>query len=208
MKKIFVHGLGQTSDSWRRTIYHIKDNSEIICPDLTCIIKENEASYSNLYEKFSDICDKIKEPVNLCGLSLGGMLSLNYAVDNPEKINSLILIATQYKSPKKLLQFQNLIFKFIPDSRFLQTGLKKSDFINLCKTMMSLDFSQFLSNISCPVLVICGEKDKANKKASLYLAETLKGAELKLINGSGHEVNIDSPDELALEIQNFYDNLN
>ena len=208
MEKIFVHGLGQTADSWQQTVYHIKDNYEIICPDLALMIKENEASYNKLYEKFSDICNKIKEPVNLCGLSLGGMLSLNYAVDNPEKINSLILIATQYKSPKKLLQFQNFIFKFIPDSKFLQTGLKKSDFINLCKTMMDLDFSQLLSNITCPVLVICGEKDKANKKASSYLAENLKDAVLKLIKGSGHEVNIDSPDELALEIQNFYDNLN
>ena len=40
----------------------------------------------------------------------------NYAIDHPDKVNSLILIAAQYKMPKKLLSIQNTIFRFMPIS--------------------------------------------------------------------------------------------
>ena len=33
----------------------------------------------------------------------------NYAIQYPKKVRSLVLIATQYKMPKKLLKFQNLL---------------------------------------------------------------------------------------------------
>jgi len=114
------------------------------------------------------------------------------------------LIATQYKMPKKLLQFQNLLFRFMPKSMFQQMGFRKSDFLLLCKTMMELDFSNSLHNISCPTLLLYGEKDTANKKASIELAELLVNVEVKMIIGSGHEVNIESPHELAEILRDFY----
>ena len=43
-------------------------------------------------------------------------------------------------------------------------GFKKADVINLCGTMAELDFSDSLHKVSCPVLIVCGEKDNANKK--------------------------------------------
>ncbi|MGO4928740.1 alpha/beta fold hydrolase [Fundicoccus sp. Sow4_F4] len=48
------------------------------------------------------------------GISLGGTLALNYAVDFPEAVDSLTLINTQFKMPKVLLSLQNIFFKFIP----------------------------------------------------------------------------------------------
>lgn len=155
----------------------------------------------------SDLCYEIKEPINLCGLSLGGVMALNYAVEHQEKVNSLVLIAAQYKMPENLLRFQNIIFRFMPQFMFKQMGFGKADFIKLCKTMMELDFSSSLKNISCPVLVVCGEKDKANKKAATELADIIENARLHIIKGSEHEVNIDAPDKLAELLDNFYESL-
>lgn len=70
--------------------------------------------------------------------------------------------------------------------------------------MMELDFSNSLHNISCPTLLLYGEKDTANKKASIELAELLVNVEVKMIIGSGHEVNIESPHELAEILRDFY----
>lgn len=136
-----------------------------------------------------------------------GVLALNYAIQCPKKVRSLVLIATQYKMPKKLLKFQNLLFRFMPKSMFQQMGFRKADFLLLCETMMELDFNNSLHKISCPTLLLYGEKDTANKNASIELAELLKNVELKTIIGAGHEVNIESPQELAEILHAFYERM-
>ena len=184
MNHVYVHGLGQTPDSWTKTISHINPGEQNICLDLPELIRGKQATYQNLYAAFSDACNKYDKPVNLCGLSLGGVLALNYVIDHPEKVNSLVLIATPYKMPKHLLQFQNLLFRFMPKSMFQEMGFCKNVFLQLCKTMMPLDFSDSLPQISCPALVICGEKDTANKKASVKMADILSNAEFSELKGS------------------------
>jgi hypothetical protein len=70
--------------------------------------------------------------------------------------------------------------------------------------MMELDFSNSIQKISCPTLIVCGERDAANKKASVELAGVLKNAELQIISDSGHEVNIEAPEKLAEVLRVFY----
>lgn len=205
MKQIYVHGLGQTPNSWSKTISHIKTGEHSVCLDLPELIRGKQATYSNLYAAFSDACNKYDELIDLCGLSLGGVLALNYTIDHPEKVNSLALIATPYKMPKHLLQFQNMLFRFMPNSMFQQTGFCKKEFLQLCRTMMPLDFSDSLSNITCPALVICGEKDIANKKASVKLADILTNAEFSVLKDTGHEANTESPEQLAAALCRFYE---
>lgn len=103
-----------------------------------------EASYQNLYAAFSRQCQQTAEKVTLCGLSLGAVLALNYAIDHPEGVEALVLIAPQYKMPKKLLWLQNLMFRFMPESQFQETGFKKKDFVSLCQTAAVLDFTDSL----------------------------------------------------------------
>ena len=52
--------------------------------------------------------------------------------------------------------------------------------------------------------MICGEKDRANRKTAEQLARTLKQAELRLIPHTGHEVNTEAPEELAKALSLFY----
>ena len=70
--------------------------------------------------------------------------------------------------------------------------------------MMKLDFSDSLSKITCPTLVICGEKDFANRKAAGKLADILTNAEMREIAGAGHEVNVDAPEALSEVLYSFY----
>lgn len=204
MKQIYIHGLGQTSDSWNKVIEQLENVEHSICPDLAELVQGQEITYQNLYAAFSTMCDAIEGDISLCGLSLGGVLALNYAIEHSEKVKSLVLIAIQYKMPKKLLQFQNVIFRFMPKSVFQQTGFGKADFLKLCSTMMELDFSDLIYKVTCPTLVLYGEKDKANKNASIELANILTNAELQMIHGAGHEINIEAPEQLTEALRNFF----
>ncbi len=205
MGGIFVHGLGQTPDSWNEVLSFIGETEEHVCPDLAESVKNQNVNYKNLYKAFSALCDKSEEPIDLCGLSLGGVLALNYAIDKPEKVRSLVLIAAPYKMPEMILKFQNICFRFMPKSLFQQMGFEKKDYIDLCKSMMKLDFSDSLHRVSCPAMIICGEKDRVNGKMSKQLATLLQDARLEYISGAGHEVNVEAPDKLGVLLKEFYE---
>lgn len=207
MKYLYLHGLGQSADSWNGVIRTVEAGAEdnSVCLDLPEMLRGRTASYSNLYAAFSEICDAEKEEIILCGLSLGGVLALNYAIDHPQKVKALVLIAAQYKMPVRLLKVQNWLFRFMPQSMFQQTGFGKLDFISLCSTMAELDFSDSLNRVSCPALVVCGEKDRVNKKASVELADILRDSQFREIPEAGHEVNLKSPEKLASLLREFYE---
>ena len=202
MEYVFIHGLGQKSSSWNKTISFMSNSAHISCPDLLTILNQEEVVYENLYLAFSQYCDNISGRLNLCGLSIGAILALNYTIDRPEKVRSLALIGAQYKMPKSLLKLQNIVFRLMPKNSFMTTGFQKKDFIQLTNSMLDLDFSKRLKDISCPALIICGGKDRANKKAAKTLFKSISNAEFHLIEEIGHEVNIEAPELLANIIGN------
>ena len=203
MKYILLHGMGQSAASWDKTISFLPSDAETVCPELSEFFTEGDCRYSKMYAAFCDYCSSFSEPLNLCGLSLGAVLALNYAIDFPQKISSLILIAPQYDMPKFLLKVQNVLFRFMPESKFKDIGLKKKDFITLTNSMADMDFTSGLDKVNCPVLVLCGEKDNVNRKAAARLAEMLPNAKFGAIEKSGHEVNVDNPRGLAKALTEF-----
>lgn len=106
MKNILIHGLGQNSKDWD-TIKNELETRGItpIVPDLFDLAKGRKLDYPTVYQAFSELCESYKDKLNLCGLSLGGLLALNYAMQYPRKINSLVLIGTPFEIPKGLLKF-------------------------------------------------------------------------------------------------------
>lgn len=207
MKQVYVHGLGQTPASWEETVSRLNGGEPAVCLDLAGMVRGKEAGYENLYQAFSAACDGLGGGMDLCGLSLGSVLALNYAIDHPERVRSLALIAPQYQMPKGLLRLQNLLFRLMPGRVFQQAGFGKTEFIRLCGDMAELDFSGSLQTITCPVLVVCGGKDTANKRAAVELAGKAARAELQILEGVGHEVNTEAPETLARLLRDFYGRL-
>lgn len=205
MVNILVHGLGQTEKSWDKIIEELdKSNIKAENPNLFELAKNYEINYENIYRTFCDYCNSFKEKINLCGLSLGGILSINYAIEYPEKVNSMILIGTTYKIPKKIFKLQNFIFKFMPKSTFENMGIKKNDFINLTNSMADLDIKSKVDNIKCKVLILCGEKDNVNMESAKQLNRNIKASKLEIIKNAGHEVNTENPKELARVISEYW----
>ena len=114
MKYLYLHGLGQKPDSWNRVIKETKVSESSVKLSLAEMLEGKSATYKELYSAFSSECDKVNDEIVLCGLSLGAVLALNYAIDHPDKVKSLVLIAAQYKMPQKLLKVQNMLFHLMP----------------------------------------------------------------------------------------------
>lgn len=206
MKYIFLHGLGQSSSSWDKTIETLNYKTDVLCPNLADWLINQVSSYQTLYQELEQYCHQFDEPICLCGLSLGGVLALEYATKHMDKVHSLVLIGAQYRMPKHLLKIQNLFFRLMPNSMFSQMGFQKSDFISLCQSMIAIDLTDDLNKIKCPTLVLCGKKDKANQAASIQLAKLIPNAKFKMILDAGHEINVDQPIVLGKEIKTFFEN--
>ena len=95
--KVFVHGSGQKETSWNEVISYMPSKGDIMCPGLSSILEGKEASYENLYSSFVKYCNQIDGEIHLCGISLGGILALNYALDFPQKIKTLVLVDCKMK---------------------------------------------------------------------------------------------------------------
>lgn len=202
--KIFVHGSGHKATSWEKTISYMTNNEDIVCPNLSSILEGKEASYENLYSSFVKYCNEFDGQIHLCGLSLGGILALNFALDFPQKVKTLVLIGTPYKVPKVAFSFQNIIFRFLPKSIFETMAFDKKNTFALGDTMKNLDFSDRVKNIKCPTLILCGKKDSANMKSADYLSQSIRSAELKIIENTGHVVNEENSKALADILNEYY----
>ena len=204
MAYILVHGSGHKDTSWSETISHMESDKEILRPNLFSILNGKEASYTNLYSSFAEYCNNIDGQIHLCGLSLGGILALNYALDCPEKVKTLVLIGAPHKIPKLMFGIQNIIFRFLPKSLFKKTAFNKKDMFIFGSSIKNLDFSDRVQNVKSPTLIICGKKDGANIKSAYYFAENIKNAKLVIMENTGHVVNEENPKALAKEINEFY----
>ena len=202
--KIFVHGSGHKAASWEKTISYITDSEGIVCPNLSSILEGKEASYENLYSSFVKYCSEMDGQIHLCGLSLGGILALNFALDFPQKVKTLVLIGTPYKVPKAAFGFQNVIFRFLPKSVFETMAFDKKDTFALGNTMKNLDFSDKVKNVKCPTLILCGGRERANLKSAVYLSQNIRDTELKIIENTGHVVNEENPKALADILTEYY----
>ena len=177
---------------------------EVEFKNLFDLTKGRELDYPTVYQAFSELCESYKDKLNLCGLSLGGLLALNYAIQYPKKINSLVLIGTPFEIPKGLLKFQNIVFRFMPKAVFQNMGVSKKDFIRLSKSMVDLNFMDSATALDCPALILCGAKDKTNMESAKRFHEAMKNSKLVIVEDSGHEVNKDNPRKLVSILQDFW----
>ena len=123
MKTVLLHGLGQTAQDWKEVVQQLSI-SDVDCPELFSSA-EDEISYSQILGDLEQRYSEVKEPLRICGLSLGALLAIDFAIRHEEKVASLVLIGAQYKVPSLLIDFQNLIFRCMPDKALKYGTIKK-----------------------------------------------------------------------------------
>lgn len=199
---VFLHGLGQGPDSFQTVACQLADVDALI-PDLGAMLA-GRAEYQALRDALFAALEAEQEPLHLCGLSLGGVLALDYAAHRPESVASLVLIGTPCAMPERLLKIQDLLFALMPRKLFTGMGMTKRQVRGLAASMAEMDIPALLLRVRCRTLVLCGEKDRANRKAARQLQKGLSNAAMQTIVGAGHEANREAPGTLAAMLAAFY----
>jgi pimeloyl-ACP methyl ester carboxylesterase len=66
------------------------------------------------------------------------------------------------------------------------------------------DIMKEVAGINTPVLIICGDQDALTPvKYSRYLAERIAGSRLEVIEGAGHMVMLERPEQFNKKVEAF-----
>lgn len=190
MELIFLHGLGQNSRAWDQVRAELPDWDSMSLDLFEA--GRLPTNFSALTDLVKQALEKVEQPVVLVGLSLGAMVTLSL-LDHPKVIGA-VAIAGQYQfTHNRAYQLQSLLFKLIPSWFFKKQGMDKENLLTFYQSLAEFDLTEQLRACQKPVLLLCGDKDKINHKASQELAELLTHGHFELIPGSGHEMTKDQP---------------
>jgi pimeloyl-ACP methyl ester carboxylesterase len=94
---IFLHGAGAGAVTWYPSIHTISKNFQVVAPDIVGYGESDkpDAPYNKPY--FSNwLKDFLKElkiaKAHIVGLSQGGAIALQFAIDHPEMVDKLVLV--------------------------------------------------------------------------------------------------------------------
>ncbi|MHA1383615.1 MAG: alpha/beta fold hydrolase [Candidatus Helarchaeota archaeon] len=107
---LLIMGLGTKMTGWRLQIQYFKKRGmKVIAYDARGVGKSSRPDYPYTMEMFVndaiELIDNlgIDRKIHLCGISMGGMVAQHFALQYPERLKTLILLATTSKTNVKPL---------------------------------------------------------------------------------------------------------
>ena len=153
---VLISGLAANHRSWGFQLVELKKYFQVIALDNRGIGKsEGDLEGLIIEDMAADVGELLSilnvEQVHLIGSSMGGMIALEYAAKNPEKVRSLVLSSVPI--------LENLGFSEIFTGK-LKLALAEGDPKNLFQTLASMHFSSdFLNDKRYEILVGLFERD-------------------------------------------------
>ena len=200
MKLIFLHGLGQSAESWKEVRNLLTDYpSEAIE-----LFPSGVSNYQQAKERVYQHLAQETEPFILVGLSLGAALALELSSYDLPNLQGLVLSGCPLKLAGNILfKIQLMIFKLLPKSFFEKQGADKTLMVGVSEELKTLDLTQIAQNCHYPSLLICGSKDLPNLISMRKLYQLLPQAQFQIIPDGSHTLNTAKPKEFAEKTKSF-----
>ena len=200
MKLIFLHGLGQSAESWKEVQNLLTDYpSEAIE-----LFPSGVSSYQQAKERVYQYLAQETEPFVLVGLSLGAALALELSSYDLPNLRALILSGCPLKlSGNILFYLQLLIFKLLPKRVFEKQGADKALMVRVSEELKTLDLREIAKNCPYPTLLICGSQDKPNLSSMKAIQELMSNSQFQIIPDGPHVLNKEKPKEFVENTRSF-----
>ena len=200
MKLIFLHGLGQSADSWQEVQELLVDYPS----EALELFPSGVATYQEAKERIYQHLSEETEPFILVGLSLGAALALELSSYDLPNLQALVLSGCPLKLAGHILFYiQLLIFKLLPKRVFEKQGADKSLLVGVSEELKTLDLREIAKNCPYPTLLICGSQDKPNLSSMKAIQELMPNSQFQIIPDGPHVLNRAKPKEFAAITRSF-----
>ena len=200
MKLIFLHGLGQSAESWKEVQNLLTDYPS----EALELFPSGVATYQEAKECIYQYLSKETEPFVLVGLSLGAALALELSSYDLPNLQALVLSGCPLKLAGHILFYiQLLIFKLLPKRVFEKQGADKSLLVGVSEELKTLDLREIAKNCPYPTLLICGSQDKPNLSSMRAIQELMPNSQFQIIPDGPHVLNRAKPKEFVAITRSF-----
>lgn len=232
---LFIHGLASKSSDWEKQVNFFSKNFRVITVDLRGHGKSKKTPPFTISSFAADLIALIKHlkiaHPHLVGVSLGGMIACQIAVDEPDLPKSLTivnslpeLVLTKFRHKWKF--YSRIFLVKIFGMKITGKILAKNLFPNKDQQKLRDEFAQdfakndktsylstFLSAlgwsvvdklhlIKCKTLFLTADNDYTPLSAKEFFAKKI-GAKLVEIKNAGHALPAEKPDEFNAALTNF-----
>ena len=227
---LFIHPLGADHTVFDDVINKMKNNFNCISVDLRGHGKSPvlEPPYS-IKEMAEDISSTFNfgSPINIMGVSIGGMIAMSLAINKLIPVSKLILSDTGHKignfelwqeridlvksgGLQKIVdmalerwfpkEFRDKSGQLMEACKKLQLKTQPKGYVGACQAIQTEDLTSQLQLIKQETLIITGSEDiSTSPKLGKELAGLIQNASYKELKGIGHVPPLQDPD-LTIEI--------
>lgn len=234
---LFIHGLGSSCRDWEDQVSHFSKNYQVVSFDVRGHGKSGKPPGPYSIRLFADdtvalIKSLDLSPVHVVGISMGGMISFQLAIDHPQLLKSMTIvnsgpemIARSFKEKLAILQ-RSLIFRLLsmqkigeilaprlfPNTDQEELRLKmikrwaendKRAYMDSFKALVGWSVTEYIENIEFPTLVIAADEDYSPVSLKEEYVAKMKDAQLVVINNSHHGTPMDQPVEFNKTLAAF-----
>lgn len=231
---IFTHGASWNHKQWEPQVQFFAERYKTIVWDVRghgySSLPEGKVDSETFSKDLIALMDhlEIKRAV-LCGLSMGGHISLQTAIRFPERVEALVLIGTPFTNAfnwfeKCFVPFNRwssrmipmrltgriqaaMLSKYNPDNRaYIEEAfnmLTQERWLRLWDAITRMESREHLDHVQCPVLLLQGEHDTMIKRQQKYMHSKIRNSELHIIPRAHHATNLDNPNAVNEQISRF-----
>ena len=227
------HGYGSTRHMWDDQHRALADRWRVVSWDMRGHGQTDSPSDPKQYSAALIVADMRAllqhvgaERAIIGGLSLGGYVSLAFALAHPEMTQALVICDSGpgYRNAEARAQWNQRaeeraasleskgLDALTRRSKETQQAVHRSaqGLAHAARGMLAQEGSQVidgLASIRVPTLVIVGDQDQPFVAPSEYMAKKIAGARLAVIPGAGHSSNLDQPEAFNRVLREFLTSL-
>jgi 3-oxoadipate enol-lactonase len=235
-----IHALGGDRQMWEPQVPVLARMRRVVLVDLpghgTSTASEGPFTVSQLGEDILDVADSAgADTFGLCGISLGGLISLWMAAHAPDRVESLIASNTAARiGSEEIWQaridavtgggieaiWEAALGRFFtsgfrtarPDvverTKSTLLGTDPDAYTACCAALRDADLRELVEAIRCPTLVIGGGEDISTPPDEAeWLHEHIEGSRLTILDGAPHFANVEQPEMWTGAVAGFLSDL-
>lgn len=239
---VFLHGLGSGRTGWRPQLAELADLRRCVAwdaPGYGASAPVDEPTFSAYAKRAAELVAEVSPgaPVDLVGMSFGGMIAQYVAATYPQLVRTLTLLCTSPKfgldgtdpvqwraarlagldtagSPGAAAPFilPSLAgpggSHVVPEAIESMARIPMAGLLTALETIVAHDSRAILSGITAPTVVLVGAHDTETPPAyGQAIVDGIPGARLAIIDGAGHLLNLEAPTEVNAVIAQHWEQI-
>jgi pimeloyl-ACP methyl ester carboxylesterase len=232
-----LHGIGSSSQSFARQLDELSAGHRVVAWDAPGYARSPDPDMapglSGYAQAAAELIEDLGDRAHLLGVSWGGVIACQVALERPELLRSLILVGASRGSGRDpeaaaaMRQRGAWLAKQGPDrlareraprllsptadpalveevTQIMAEAIRLPGYRYSAAAMAEADLSPRLAEIAVPTLVLCGDEDTLTGPVeSQALASGIRDAVYVSLRGAGHVANQERPEALNAWVASF-----